>query len=333
MPVTDAETKNERLLQVQIFARQRPEGFRTQEIADLLNVSERTARRYIVQLSESGRLPVYYEGRLWHLVEGAQFDLLPVHLNLDEALALYLAARLLAAYGDKHNPHAVSALNKLASAMPEPVGEHITRTASAADRRRLWSSYLGVLETLTLAWATRRQVYIVYWNPEKGDVTERIFDPYFIEPSPVGYACYVIGYDHLRHDIREFKIERVQQVKILDSSYEIRDNFDPYDYLTQAWGVMGGDERIVVKLRFSPDVAYRVRESDWPCVDAIDDLPDGGCLMTLTVSHTLEMKPWIRGWGADCEVIEPEELRQVIAKDMIAAGRMYEKEKSMESDL
>ena len=76
----------------------------------------------------------------------------------------------------------------------------------------------------------------------------------------------------LRHDIREFKIERVQQVKILESSYEIRDNFDPYDYLTQAWGVMGGDERIVVKLRFSPDVAYRVRESDWPCVDTIEDL-------------------------------------------------------------
>ena len=37
---------------------------------------------------------------------------------------------------------------------------------------------------------------------------------------------------------------------------------------------MGGDERIVVKLRFSPDVAYRVRESDWPCVDTIDDLPE-----------------------------------------------------------
>ena len=113
-------------------------------------------------------------------------------------------------------------------------------------------------------------------------------------------------------------------VQILDSSYQIRDKFDPYDYLTQAWGVMGGNARIVVKLRFSPNVAYRVRESDWPCVNAIDDLTDGGCLMTLTVSHTLEMKPWIRGWGADCEVIEPEDLRQVIAEDMIAAGRMYE---------
>ncbi len=325
MPITDAETKNERLLQVQIFARQRPEGFRTREIADLLNVSERTARRYIVQLSESGRLPVYQEGRVWHLVEGAQFNLLPVHLNLNEALALYLAARLLAAYSDKHNPQAVSALNKLASAMPVPVERHIVETAAILARRRPNPTYLKMLETLTQAWAARRQVHLIYRSPQTDEVTERVFDPYFIEPSPVGYACYVIGFDHLRQDIREFKIERVQHAKILNSPYEMRRTFDPYRYLARAWGVMGGDERITVKLRFSPRVAYRVRESDWPCVNTMDDLPDGGCLMTLTVSHTLEMKPWIRGWGADCEVLEPENLRVEIAKDMIAAGRMYEK--------
>ena len=87
---------------------------------------------------------------------------------------------------------------------------------------------------------------------------------------------------------------------------------------------MGGDERVKVVLRFSPDVTYRVRESDWPCVNTIKDLPDGGCLLTLTVSHTLEMKLWIRGWGPDYEVLEPEDLRQVIAEDMIAAGKMYE---------
>ena len=314
--------RSERLIELGRILFQSAQGFTVLELSRKLGCHRSTIYRDIDSLSKLN-VPIWErDGRF-----GMHKDryITSVRVNLHESLSLYLSARLLSAHSDKHNPHAVSALNKLASAMPEPIGEHITRTASAADRRRLWSDYLGVLETLTLAWATRRQVYIVYWNPEKGDVTERIFDPYFIEPSPVGYACYVIGYDHLRHDIREFKIERVQRVTILDSSYQIRGNFDPYDYLTQAWGVMGGDERIVVKLRFSPNVAYRVRESDWPCVDAIDDLPDGGCLMTLTVSHTLEMKPWIRGWGADCEVIEPKDLRQVIAKDMIAAGRVYEK--------
>ena len=41
-------------------------------------------------------------------------------------------------------------------------------------------------------------------------------------------------------------------------------DFDPYDYLKFAWGIMGGDEVVEVKLRLSEKVAYRVRESDWP---------------------------------------------------------------------
>ena len=136
MPVTDAYNKADRLLEVQILLRQKPEGVRTAEIAEVLGVSQRTARRYLFELSENGRLPVYKEGWTWRLVQGARFDLLPVHLNLDEALALYLSARLLSAYSDKHNPHVVSALHKLASAMPQSVGEHIVRTAEAAAHRR-----------------------------------------------------------------------------------------------------------------------------------------------------------------------------------------------------
>ena len=48
------------------------------------------------------------------------------------------------------------------------------------------------------------------------------------------------------------------------------------------------------------------------------DEPDGGCKLRLRVKHSLEMKPWIRGWGPECEVLAPMELRQEVAADMIA---------------
>ena len=38
------------------------------------------------------------------------------------------------------------------------------------------------------------------------------------------------------------------------------------------WGIMGGDEVVEVKLRFSAKVAYRVRESDWPGVVKREDV-------------------------------------------------------------
>ena len=89
MPVTDAIHKADRLEEIKVLFLRRPEGVGTREIAQLLRVSQRTARRYVVELSEKGRLPVYREGRVWKLVQEGQIDLRRIQLNLDEALALF----------------------------------------------------------------------------------------------------------------------------------------------------------------------------------------------------------------------------------------------------
>ena len=143
---------------------------------------------------------------------------------------------------------------------------------------------------------------------------------------PVGYACYVIGYDHLRGEVRIFKVERLERVQPTDRPYEIPEGFDPYRYLSTAWGIMGGEETVEVRLRFSPNVTWRVKESVWHPSQTLQALSDGGCLWTARVSHTLEMKPWIRGWGADCEVLAPEGLRREIVEDMQAAAELYKAE-------
>ena len=75
-----------------------------------------------------------------------------------------------------------------------------------------------MLETLTLAWAERRQVRMLYAAPHAEEVTERMFDPYFIEPSAAGYSCYAIGYDHLRGGVREFKVERIARADLLETT-------------------------------------------------------------------------------------------------------------------
>ena len=39
------------------------------------------------------------------------------------------------------------------------------------------------------------------------------------------------------------------------------------------------------------------------------ELEDGSLLWRALIAEPQEMMPWIRGWGADVEVIEPEEIR------------------------
>jgi proteasome accessory factor B len=313
-------SRAERLKQLEGLLYRARLGLTVPEMAARLGVHRSTVYRDLNSLIATGTPIWEQEGRFGL---NRERYLGTVRLDLHEALALYLAARLLSGHWDKRNPHAVSAMQKLASVMPEPMAEQVLRTAEAADRRREVPGYVLTLGTLARAWAEQRQVRMTYRAPGTERESERVFDPYFIEPSPSGYACYVIGHDHLRGDIRNFKVERIVRLVLLETTFEVRAGFNPHAYLANAWGVMGGETVTEVLLRFSKDVAYRIRESDWPGEVSVAYAGDGTCAMTLRVNHAREMVPWIRGWGPDCEVIAPEDLRRQIAGDMKKAAEVY----------
>jgi predicted DNA-binding transcriptional regulator YafY len=122
MPTSDAYNKTDRLHQIQLLFWKNPgQRLRTSEIAQKLEVSEDTARRYLVELSSSGRLPVSQDKWYWQLAQDAKFELLPMKLNLAEGTALYLAARLLTQIHDERNEHILSALTKLIAGMPDTI--------------------------------------------------------------------------------------------------------------------------------------------------------------------------------------------------------------------
>src|SRR5438105_11567791 len=99
MPAKNAHMQYEHIVALQLlFWRNPRQRLKTSEVADLLGISERTARNYLSEISRDGKLPLRKEGWYWLLVEGASFELLPVKLNIAEGMALYLAARLLARY-------------------------------------------------------------------------------------------------------------------------------------------------------------------------------------------------------------------------------------------
>jgi len=86
---------------------------------------------------------------------------------------------------------------------------------------------------------------------------------------------------------------------------------------------MYGDTPTPVRLRFSPQVTRRVKESVWHPSQVLEDCDDGGCILSVRVAMPLEMKPWIRGWGCDVEVLEPEELRTEIAGEARRTAEVY----------
>ncbi|MCS7177923.1 MAG: WYL domain-containing protein [Anaerolineae bacterium] len=322
-----AFTKAERLTQIEALLLAHPEGLTQAEIARRLGVHRSTVLRYLPDLQK--RCPVYEmdDGKL--ALDRSQY-LTHLRLTLHEAMAVYLAVRMMAARTDRHTPHAASAIRKLALALDRLApfaSRHMLQAADEMDdpaRRRDDPVYLEVLEALTLAWSERRKVRIWHQHEETGRVYEYVFSPYFIEPYPVGQTAHVIGFREPPGAIRTFKIERIRRIQRLPHSYEIPADFDPRALLEDAWGIWYTDEEPVeIVLKFHPRVAHRVRETRWHRSEQIEEQPDGSLIWRARVAEVQEMLPWIRGWGADVEVLAPQELRERMMGEARRLAQMY----------
>jgi predicted DNA-binding transcriptional regulator YafY len=314
----------DRVAEIERMLVRHPAGYTSGELARHFQRDPTTIYRDLAKLEKMGT-GVVRNGRKWMLDH--RRSLYDVRLTHDEMLALFLAARLLSRHSDEHNPHVVAALEKLADALrmraPE-IARHVDLAADSVRERRTRPEYVAALENIGRAWAEGRKVRLTYWSYSKGETTERIFAPYFIEPSSIGFACHVIGYDELRGEVRTLKIERVHDAALTDEHYTTPPSFQPLRLLANAWGIVWSDEgEVEVVLRFSSRAAQRVRESVWHHSQRIVDSPDGSCLFTVRVGGTLELKPWVRQWGSDVEVLAPERFRDEIAAEAQALAAIY----------
>jgi CRISPR-associated endonuclease/helicase Cas3 len=80
---------------------------------------------------------------------------------------------------------------------------------------------------------------------------------------------------------------------------------------------------VEVPLRFTPQGAQRLKENKWHPTERSEPLSDGGCIWMAEGAEVQEMAPWIRGWGADVEVLVPDELRKAMIHETRRLARLY----------
>ncbi|RME54983.1 MAG: WYL domain-containing protein, partial [Caldilineae bacterium] len=238
--MTRDTTKAQRLLQIEKLLWAHPEGLTRAEIARRLGVNRSTITKY---LQKNQLPPSIYEDEFDgnKLKVDRRAYLTKASFNLNEIMALHLATRLLATRMDKQNPHAASALRKLAEALQRldtNVSQHMLRSADVMDEAAHYRdpTYLAVLETLTEAWSAGRKVQVSHMM-EDGRIFEYTFSPYFIEPYAIGQTTHVIGFREPPRAIRTFKIERLKAARMLREPYTIPEDFDPRAMLADAWGI------------------------------------------------------------------------------------------------
>ncbi|HUS89068.1 MAG TPA: transcriptional regulator [Desulfosporosinus sp.] len=312
-----------RLLKLQILLWQNRDGLKIEEIARRCSVSKRTIYRDLQAIESELGVPIWEDGPKRGIVEG--YVLPPIPFTLPEALNIFLSARLMQYYSRRYDPNMASTFVKLNSVVPSPLREQIQKTIDWLNKQPRIDKQLFVLGKLAEAWVSQHQVRIRYKALSEEEPTERVIEPYFIEPAAPGHSSYVIAYSHRVHAVRTFKIERIEDIQILSETYAIPPDFDAIDYLSSSWGIVVDGEVVTIKMKFSPRVARIIAETVWHTSQILEPQSDGALIMILNVTNTIDLRAWILGWGEEVEVLEPVELRESIIKTTKALLGVYSK--------
>lgn len=313
---TDARKRLERLGLIYLLLLREEQGFTAKELSQLCCTHRRTTFRDLHSLQEQFGFPVVSEGGKWKLASTARLK--PLALTPAEAVVLALATRLFSRQTDHYDQAIASAFGKLQHLLPDRLSDYLGQVIHGLTRIPADPDFRRRLERIVECWIERRTVRIHY----EDDAQARDVDPYFIEPAAFGLGVYVMGKDHRSGRVRTFKIERIQSAVPTANRFEVPEDFDIHQLLGHSWRLWEADPVRVV-LRFTPAVAGRVRESRWHPSQMVEDEADGGVCLTLTVAGTVEIRPWVLGWGRNVEVLEPHELREWVAETAAAMARLY----------
>ncbi len=198
------------------------------EVADELEVSERTARRDLDALAVAG-IPVYSKqgrGGGWQLVGGATTDLTGLHSA--EARALLT----MAAVSGRATPDFVSAMRKLVQALPAPMRDETQRVmASVISDDTSWRNRRDSepspprhdewLEPLQRAVLDHRRLHLAYAAPRKGR-TDREIDPLGLIVKQGRW--YVLASTAAGR--RSFRVDRIIGVGETGERFEPPESFD-----------------------------------------------------------------------------------------------------------
>jgi len=298
---------------------ERPGGATLAELASSLPADyachPRTIRRDLEALA--ARFPVYTEradGQVkWKLIEG--FSRVPaLQFSTTELMALLFSRDLLKPLeGTMIKDSLDSALSKAGSALPGAADEYLQNLrdyfAVGLGPHKRYREHRETLERLARAITRNRTVEMRYYTAGRDSTNRRKVDPYRLWYA--AGSLYLIGYCHVRRDVRTFAVDRIRSLTITNHPCQLPLNFDLEAYVQDALVVMRG-EQIEVELLFDRKTTAWARDRIWhPSQVAV--IGKDGCLnLVLHVADTPELAGWILSFGPGVRVIRPETLREKI---------------------
>jgi len=331
------------ILELQGKGRQRAE-----DLAETFETSKRTIYRDIQALGEAGVPIVSITGRGYSLMKG--YFLPPLSFTTDEATMLLLGSDLMAqSFDAQYRSAALAASRKIEGVLPEKLRDEVRSLQDSirfvttdameqpSETEKLLQVRRAILQrsTIRFHYFTRHpsSTAEAEGNPEVPYLSPRQASHHSTslaapaqstrEADPYGLvhflnAWHVIAYCHLRQGMRNFRLDRIDDLVLLPTTFQRPANFQ--------LGESKSDQRrnMLVRALFDKEVARWVRESRSYYITSEEETPDG-LLVTLKPHQESEVLQWLLSWGSHVRVLEPETLRQRITEEAQGMLRNHRK--------
>jgi predicted DNA-binding transcriptional regulator YafY len=306
------------------------------DMASRTRVTTRTIRRDLEALQAAG-FPLYdevHEGkRYWTLEQRAFRRLDNTSFTLAELSALYFSRTLVECLAATPFQQDVrNAFDKLAAALTPGMRQFLdrlplaiqakaepgARVPAASDSRGATARQEARVAQLLDATLHHRRAAMRYYSFSSN--REKSYD---VEPHRLVFAqggLYLVAFVPEYDQLRTFAVDRIISLSISEERFEPKEL--AADAFAHSLGVHEGTpERI--DIAFEPRIARYVKGREWHPSQEIRERPDGGLILSLTVTNDWALRSWILSFGPLARVVAPQELAGQILEDIERARSNY----------
>ncbi len=242
-----------------------------------------------------------------YLISKDRYYLPELELTPEEVAALWIASQVVVEAGGKED-QALMKLSLGAGMGTDPSSPPWLRARLHLDA--------PALPLLLEAVAAKRTVAFAYRAAGRTEDVERRVDPYALVHRQG--AWYLVGHDHLRDELRHFKLQRVtSDVAFVQKGpgpdFEARGDLRTGGYaVTEPWV---GEEGTPVEVAFSPRIAWWVEQALG--LEPIGTWK-GWTLARVPVADEAGFMSWVIGFGEDAMVKGPARVRRALVERLEA---------------
>ena len=161
----------------------------------------------------------------------------------------------------------------------------------------------------------RREVIRAQYQTFDGRVSDYELHPYHLLAYHGNW--YVMALNKKKEHVATFALSRFRNLEGTSRAFTRPADFNPDAYARRAFGMVGGEKPIKVRLLFEPKLAVYITERQWHPSQEFHMQRDGCVGMRFETTGRKQVVRWILSWMPDVKVLAPKSLRDRVRDKLL----------------